>query len=48
MYTASDLRKGLRLKIDNDPYVVTEFNFVKPGKGALPLQIKKHAHRKPV
>ena len=33
MYTASDLRKGLRLKIDNDPYVITEFNFVKPGKG---------------
>jgi elongation factor P len=33
MYTASDLRKGLRLKIDNDPYVVVEFNFVKPGKG---------------
>jgi elongation factor P len=33
MYTASDLRKGLRLKIDNEPYVITEFNFVKPGKG---------------
>ena len=33
MYTASDLRKGLRLKIDGDPYVITEFNFVKPGKG---------------
>ena len=33
MYTASDLRKGLRLKIDGDPYVIVEFNFVKPGKG---------------
>ena len=33
MYTAGDLRKGLRIKIDNDPYIVTEFNFVKPGKG---------------
>ena len=33
MYTASDLRKGLRLKIDNEPYVIVEFNFVKPGKG---------------
>ena len=30
---ASELKKGLRLKIDNEPYVVTEFNFVKPGKG---------------
>ena len=33
MYTASDLRKGLRIKIDNEPYIITEFNFVKPGKG---------------
>ena len=33
MYTASDLRKGLRLKIEGDPYIITEFNFVKPGKG---------------
>jgi elongation factor P len=33
MYTASDLRKGIRLKIDGEPYIVTEFNFVKPGKG---------------
>ncbi|MDZ4165332.1 MAG: elongation factor P [Smithellaceae bacterium] len=33
MYNASDLKKGLRLKIDNEPYVVVEFNFVKPGKG---------------
>jgi elongation factor P len=33
MYNASDLKKGLRIKIDNEPYIVTEFNFVKPGKG---------------
>ena len=33
MYQASDLRKGLRIKIDGDPHIVTEFNFVKPGKG---------------
>ena len=33
-YTAADLRKGLRVEIDNTPYVITEFNFVKPGKGA--------------
>ena len=33
MYTASDLKKGLRIKIDNEPYMITEFNFVKPGKG---------------
>jgi len=33
MYTASDLRKGLRIKIENEPHVIIEFNFVKPGKG---------------
>ena len=33
MYTASDLRKGLRIKVDSEPYIITEFNFVKPGKG---------------
>jgi elongation factor P len=33
MYSASDLKKGLRIKIDNEPYIITEFNFVKPGKG---------------
>ena len=33
MYNASDLKKGLSIKIDNEPHVITEFNFVKPGKG---------------
>ncbi|MBN1847882.1 MAG: elongation factor P [Deltaproteobacteria bacterium] len=33
MYTASDLRKGLKLQIDKEPYVVTDFQFTKPGKG---------------
>jgi elongation factor P len=33
MYTASDLKKGLRIKIDGEPHIITEFNFVKPGKG---------------
>jgi len=34
MLTASDLRKGLRIEIDGAPYIVTEFSFLKPGKGA--------------
>lgn len=34
MYSASDLRKGLKIEIDGAPYVITDFNFVKPGKGA--------------
>lgn len=33
MYEASDLRKGLKIEIEGIPYLITEFNFVKPGKG---------------
>ena len=33
MYTASDLRKGLKIEIDGEPYVITDFEFSKPGKG---------------
>lgn len=33
MYNASDLRKGLKVQIDKEPYVVIEFQFSKPGKG---------------
>lgn len=33
MHSASDLRKGLKIEIDGQPYLITEFNFIKPGKG---------------
>lgn len=33
MYTASDLKKGLKLQIDGQPYIVVDFSFSKPGKG---------------
>jgi elongation factor P len=33
MFSASDLRKGLKIEIDGDPYIVTDFDFCKPGKG---------------
>jgi elongation factor P len=33
MYESGDLRKGLKIEIDGDPYVITQFDFVKPGKG---------------
>lgn len=33
MYDCSDLRKGLKIEIDGDPYIITQFDFVKPGKG---------------
>lgn len=32
-YTASDLRKGLKLRFEGQPYTITEYNFTKPGKG---------------
>jgi len=33
MYESSDLRKGLKIEIDEEPHVVLSFDFVKPGKG---------------
>ena len=33
MYTASDLRKGLKIMLDGQPLIITEFDFSKPGKG---------------
>jgi elongation factor P len=29
----SDIRKGLKIMMDGQPYIVTDFQFVKPGKG---------------
>jgi elongation factor P len=38
----SDIRKGLKMMLDNnkDPYVVVEFQFVKPGKGQAFTRVK--------
>ncbi len=33
MYESSDLRKGLKIIIDGAPYIITDFQFSKPGKG---------------
>jgi len=33
MYSASDLRKGLKIEIDGAPWQITDFDFCKPGKG---------------
>ncbi|MDI7266563.1 MAG: elongation factor P [Myxococcota bacterium] len=33
MYDTSDIRKNLKITIDGNPWVVVEFQFVKPGKG---------------
>lgn len=33
MYTVADLKKGLKITLDGDPYIVIAFDFTKPGKG---------------
>lgn len=33
VYKTSEFRKGLKVQIDGDPYLMIEMNFVKPGKG---------------
>ncbi|HIB45390.1 MAG TPA: elongation factor P, partial [Candidatus Lambdaproteobacteria bacterium] len=33
MYETSDIRKGLRIEMDGAPFMVVDFQFVKPGKG---------------
>jgi elongation factor P len=32
-YKTSDFRKGLKVQIDGEPYLMSEMNFRKPGKG---------------
>lgn len=32
-YKTSDFRKGLKVQIDGEPYLMIEMHFVKPGKG---------------
>lgn len=32
-YSTSEFRKGLKVQIDGEPYLMIECNFVKPGKG---------------
>jgi elongation factor P len=33
MLEAGDLKKGVKIEIDGDPYLLVQFEFVKPGKG---------------
>jgi len=33
MLESGDLRKGLKLEIDGEPFMIVQFAFVKPGKG---------------
>lgn len=40
MLTAGDFRKGITFEIDGEPYVVLDFQHVKPGKGAAFVRTK--------
>ena len=33
MYSCSDLKKGLKVLLDGEPHVITQYDFTKPGKG---------------
>jgi elongation factor P len=33
MFESGDLRKGLKIELDGEPYVIVQFEFTKPGKG---------------
>ena len=39
-YSTSEFRKGLKVQIDGDPYLMFECNFVKPGKGQAMYKCK--------
>ena len=40
MFSASDLRKGLKVEIDGAPWIITDFDFCKPGKGTALYRCK--------
>ena len=40
MISTSDFRKGLKLEIDGDPYIIVDFQHVKPGKGSAFVRTK--------
>lgn len=40
MFNASDLRKGLKVEVDGQPWSITEFEFYKPGKGTALYKCK--------
>jgi len=39
-YSTSDFRRGLRIELDGEPYIIVESEFMKPGKGQGIYRIK--------
>lgn len=40
MYSTSDFRNGLKIEYEGEPYIVVEFQHVKPGKGGAFVRTK--------
>ena len=40
MYNTSDFRNGLKIEYEGDPYIIVEFQHVKPGKGGAFVRTK--------
>lgn len=40
MYETKDFRKGIRVELDGTPFIMTESQFVKPGKGQAFCRVK--------
>lgn len=40
MYSTTDFRRGLKIELDGEPYLMLEFQHVKPGKGGAFVRTK--------
>ena len=40
MYNTSDIRKGLKIELNGDPFIIVDFLHVKPGKGGAFVRTK--------
>jgi elongation factor P len=40
MYSTAEFRRGLKIEIDNKPFIIVEFQHVKPGKGGAFVRTK--------
>ncbi|RME21572.1 MAG: elongation factor P [Deltaproteobacteria bacterium] len=40
MYSTTDFRRGLKIELDGEPFIIVEFQHVKPGKGGAFVRTK--------
>jgi elongation factor P len=40
MYSTTDFRRGLKIELDGEPFIILEFQHVKPGKGGAFVRTK--------